>query len=285
MRVGFIGVGAMGGPMARHVAQGGFLQAVWNRTEEKSLALARDLNVTCAPSPAALASQVDVVLLCVSADRDVLEVIHSLLPEIRQSSIVIDFSTVSSVTARQAAELLRARGAEFLDSPVTGGVEGAHNGTLVMMVGGQLSVLEKVLPILQTMSRRIVYMGDVGAGQATKAVNQVMAAGINQAVTEALAFGEKLGLDMQKAIDVISGGAAGNWFLEKRGSTMLEGIFSPGFKVALHHKDLKICREMAKHLGMALPLVEMTVEDYEKLIAGGFGNEDISALYRIKKDP
>jgi 3-hydroxyisobutyrate dehydrogenase len=151
------------------------------------------------------------------------------------------------------------------------------------MAGGKLETLERVLPVLETMGSRIVHMGDVGAGQAAKAVNQTMAAGINEAVTEAMAFGAALGLDMRKVIDVVSGGAAGNWFLEKRGPTMTQGVFKPGFKLALHQKDLKICKGMADKLGLKLPVTEMAMTDYAKLIADGHGDEDISALYRLKR--
>lgn len=283
IRAGFIGLGAMGTHMARNVAKGHFLASVWNRTEASALTLSQELGVQCAASPAVLASHVDVILICVSADADVLEVIHALLPALRPQSIVIDMSTVSSDTAREAARLVESKGADFLDAPVTGGVEGAKNGTLAIMVGGKLTTLEKALPVLETMGTRIVHMGDVGTGQAAKAVNQVMAAGINEAVTEALAFGAALGLDMRKVIDVVSGGAAGNWFLEKRGPTMTQGIFKPGFKLALHQKDLKICKGMAEKLGIELPVTEMAMSDYAKLIAEGHGDEDISALYRLKR--
>lgn len=283
IRAGFIGLGAMGTHMARNVAKGHYLASIWNRTEASALTLSQELGVQCAASPAILASHVDVILICVSADADVLEVIHALLPALRPQSIVVDMSTVSSDTAREAARLVENKGAEFLDAPVTGGVEGAKNGTLAIMVGGKLTTLEKALPILETMGSRIVHMGEVGAGQAAKAVNQIMAAGINEAVTEALAFGEALGLDMRKVIDVVSGGAAGNWFLEKRGPTMTQGIFKPGFKLALHQKDLKICKGMADKLGIKIPVTEMAINDYAKLIAEGHGDEDISALYRLKR--
>ena len=126
-------------------------------------------------------------------------------------------------------------------------------------------------------------MGGVGAGQATKAVNQIMCAGINQAVTEALAFGKAQRLDLDKVIEAVGGGAAGNWFLDKRGPTMARGTFAPGFKLALHYKDLKICLETAKRLGVSVPLSEMTVKDYAELIKQGFGGEDISALFRLKR--
>jgi 3-hydroxyisobutyrate dehydrogenase len=273
----------MGEPMARNLARSNLLHAVWNRTEARAAAVAADYGLILASSPADLAAQVDVVLLCVSADRDVLEIVENLLPAIRPYTVVVDHSTVSPETSCQSASLIRARGGDFLDAPVTGGVEGARSASLVIMVGGRPATLAGVTPVLKTLSRRIVSMGDVGCGQAAKAVNQAMAAGINQAVTEALAFGQALGLDMHKVIDVVAGGAAGNWFLDKRGDTMIDGRFGPGFKVALHHKDLQICEQMASELGMTLPLVRQTVADYARLMAEGHGDEDISALYRLKK--
>ncbi|BBL74329.1 NAD(P)-dependent oxidoreductase [Methylomagnum ishizawai] len=283
MRAGFIGLGAMGAHMARNLAQQGWLGAVWNRTQATAQALAGELGVACAASPAQLAATVDAVLICVSADADVLAMIDALLPGLRPGTLVIDLSTVGSATAREAARRVRERGADFLDAPVTGGVEGARNATLAIMVGGAADTLERARPLLAAMGNRVVHMGDTGMGQATKAVNQVMCAGINQAVTEALAFGERLGLDMGKLIEVVSGGAAGNWFLEKRGPTLTQDVFRPGFKLALHHKDLKICEAMAEDLGTALPLSTATRQDYERLMAAGHGEEDISALYRLKR--
>jgi len=283
MRAGFIGLGAMGAHMARNVAKAGLLDAVWNRTVAKGQEMAHELKVDCPGSPAELASRVDIVLICVSAEADVISVVEALLPGLRPGSIVIDHSTVASDTARNAAERVRSKGADFLDAPVSGGVEGAKNGTLAMMVGGAEEILEKARPVLEAMAARIVLMGGVGAGQATKAVNQIMAAGINQAVTEALAFGAAQGLDMDKVIEVVAGGAAGNWFLDKRGPTMIRGIFHPGFKLALHHKDLRICKSMAEQLGLPLPLTEMTLNDYARLMQESHGDEDISALYRLKR--
>jgi 3-hydroxyisobutyrate dehydrogenase len=139
------------------------------------------------------------------------------------------------------------------------------------------------MPVLESISRKVVHMGAVGSGQATKAVNQIMCAGINQAVTEALAFGQHQGLDMDKAVDVVSSGAAGNWFVEHRGRSMTRGMFDPGFRVALHHKDLKICQAMLASDDVQLPMVETTLVDYERLMADGHGDEDISALYRVKR--
>ena len=151
-----------------------------------------------------------------------------------------------------------------------------------MMVGGKTEVLERVRPMLAAMASRIEHMGAVGQGQACKAANQIMAAGINQAVTSALAFAAAQGLEMDKVIEVLAGGAAGNWFLEHRGKTMTRNIFKPGFKVALHHKDLLICQEMAQQSQVVCPLIDATLLDYAELMAQGFGDEDISALFRLK---
>jgi 3-hydroxyisobutyrate dehydrogenase len=283
MKAGIIGLGAMGAPMARNLARTGYLSGVWNRTYSRAEAAARELSVICAHDPAELARLVDIMFVCVSADADVLEVMQAMQPGLNSDHVVIDVSTVSSDTARRAARMLAHSGAAFLDAPVSGGVEGARKGTLAMMVGGDETVLNRVRPLLEAITGRIVHMGEVGAGQGAKAVNQVMAAGINQAVTEALAFGQAQGLDMKKLVDVISGGAAGNWFLEHRGLTMTQGLFAPGFKLALHHKDLKICRQMMIGLGVHAELVDKTLKEYADLMEQGCGDEDISALYRLKK--
>ena len=283
MKAGFIGLGAMGAHMARNVAQAGLLEAVWNRDGAVAERLAAELGVHTAGSPAYLALQVDVVLVCVSDDAALLAVVEALLPGLGEGVTVVDHSTVAADTARKAAKKIRSLGADFLDAPVSGGVEGAQKGSLSMMVGGRAKTLERIRPLLDTMARRVVHIGDVGAGQAAKAVNQVMCAGINQAVTEALAFGAAQGLNLDKAISAIAGGAAGNWFLDKRGRSMVHGSFAPGFKVALHHKDLKICLDTAKKIGAFLPLAELTLADYAELMRKGHGDEDISALYRLKR--
>jgi 3-hydroxyisobutyrate dehydrogenase len=283
MKAGFIGLGGMGEPMARNLAKAGHLRAVWNRTPATAAALAAELEVAVAQDPADLTKQVDVVFLCVSADQDVIQVVDSLLPAIDAKKVVVDHSTVSSATACLAADKIGQCGGDFLDIPVSGGVEGARLGTLAMMAGGSMETLERIRPLLASMAARIVYMGVTGSGQATKAVNQIMCAGINQAVTEALGFAAAHHLDLEKVIDVISAGAAGNWFLDKRGRTMTQGVFAPGFKLALHHKDLNICLKMAEAVRYRLPVTEMTVSEYAELMARGHGEDDISGLYRLKR--
>jgi 3-hydroxyisobutyrate dehydrogenase len=283
MKTGVIGLGAMGAPMARNLHKAGYLETVWNRTAEKSGQLADELGVVVAADPKALASQCELVVLSVSADDDVLEMVRALLPGLQAGTAVLDTSTVSRETAVRAADLLQPTGAAFLDAPVSGGIEGARQGTLAMMIGGDAAVIASIAPVLSAIAGRVEHMGPVGAGQATKAVNQVMAAGINQAVTEALAFAKALELPLDKVIDVTGSGAAGNWFLNHRGPTMTRGQFDPGFRVALHHKDLTICKQMATQFDVALPVVEMTLIHYRRLMEAGYGDEDISALFREKQ--
>ncbi len=284
MKAGVIGLGAMGAHMAVNLDKAGLLAAVWNRTAEKATTLPVSAGVARATSPGEVAAAADVIITCVSRDADVLEMIDALLPAIRPGAIVCDTSTVSAATARKAAQTLAVRGAHFLDCPVSGGVEGAREARLAMMVGGEETALERARPLLAKIAATIVHMGPSGSGQATKAVNQIMVAGINHAVTEALAFGAAMGLDMEKVIAVVGSGAAANWFLDKRGRTMVAGSYTPGFKLALHHKDLTIVREMAKdRVKGPLTVVDATLADYERLMSAGHGDEDISALYRLKK--
>jgi 3-hydroxyisobutyrate dehydrogenase len=268
--------------MAHTLYESDQLEIVWNRSMDKLDAFLRSHDVKRASLPADVGKNAAVVFTCVSADADLLEVIDQLLPGLDKRSIVVDCSTVSRNTARRVAQRLAKREASFLDAPVSGGVEGAKKGTLAMMVGGDERVLEAVRPLLESMAARIEHMGAVGSGQATKAVNQIMAAGINQAVTEALAFASAYQLPLDKVMDVVGSGAAANWFLEHRGSSMVNKRYEPGFKVSLHHKDLAICKEMSAALGVSLPLVEMTLIHYRRLIEAGFGEEDISALFREK---
>jgi len=283
MRTGVIGLGAMGAPMARNLHRTGYLTAVWNRTADKAQQLGSELGITVAADPAALARLCDLVILSVSADADVLCVIEAMLPGLAPGKVVLDTSTISSESARRAATLLEPAGVAFLDAPVSGGMEGARKGTLAMMVGGDAETLRQVTPVLDSIAGRVEHMGPVGAGQATKAVNQVMAAGINQAVSEALAFAAALELPLDKVIDVVGSGAAGNWFLTHRGPTMTRGNYEPGFRVALHHKDLAICKQMAQRFDVALPVVEMTLIHYRRLIEAGLGDLDISALHHEKQ--
>ena len=285
MKVGVIGLGAMGANMALNFHYAGFLHRVWNRTRASAEAVSAKTKVKIADSPQQLAADCELIITSVSRDADVLEVVRSILATIKPETVVADTSTVSAETARQAATQLKEKQAYFLDCPVSGGVEGARNATLAIMAGGEEKILARVRPALSSIASNIAYIGPTGSGQACKAVNQLMAAGINQAVTEALAFGEIMGLDMNKVVDIVSTGAAGNWFLEHRGKSMLAGKFIPGFKLSLHHKDLMICKSMLQNVTAAsMPILNATLDDYQHLMDEGHADDDISALFRLKQE-
>jgi 3-hydroxyisobutyrate dehydrogenase len=282
MRVGFVGLGAMGMHMARNLHRARLLTAVWNRTPEKARTLAAELNVQSPPDLPALAADVDAVVTCVSADADVLEVVRGLAKGLRSGSLVLDCSTVSAETARKAAEILHAGSVEFLDCPVSGGVEGARDATLAIMVGGSAEAFERAKPILCAMGKTITHFGATGSGQAAKATNQIMCAGIIEAVSEAMAFARAQGLPLEKVVDTLGKGAGSSWYFVHRAPNMVRGTFPAGFRVRLHEKDLTICRDMAARFGVALPVVERMLEEYAELIARGYGDEDISATFRLK---
>jgi 3-hydroxyisobutyrate dehydrogenase len=283
MKVGFIGLGAMGAPMAGHLHARGLLAVVGNRSGSKALTLAQSLGVGAARDANDFAG-CDLVMLCVSEDADVLQNVGALASVLRAGAVVVDHSTVARDTALRAAALLAPQRIDFLDAPVSGGVEGARNGKLSIMVGGDAAVLERARPALDAYAARITHMGPQGAGQATKAVNQVLVAGIAQAVCEGLALGERLGLDAERLLPTLGAGAAGNWFLEKRGATMLRDEFKPGFKSAHLLKDLRIVQAMAQAAGIRHPVIDQSLADYAELVARGHGDEDTSALLRLKRD-
>ena len=284
MRVGFVGLGAMGLPMARNLHRAGLLTAVWNRTSEKAWTLATEIGIEAPVTLAELAAGVDAVVSCVSADADVLEVAGVLAPALAPGTMMIDCSTVAADTARRTAELLQRRGAEFLDCPVSGGVEGAREGTLAIMAGGAPETFERARPVLAAMGRTITLFGPVGAGQAAKATNQIMCAGIIDAVAEAIAFARAQGLPLEKLIDTLGKGAGSSWYFVHRAPNMVRGTYPAGFRVRLHAKDLTICRDMAARFGVSLPVVERMLGEYAELIARGHGDEDISAAFRLKAE-
>jgi 3-hydroxyisobutyrate dehydrogenase len=273
----------MGHSMAGHLADCGLLAVVGNRTSAKARAFAEGRAGVTAATAFGDYAGCDVVALCVSADADVLENVDGLAAVLAPGSIVIDHSTVAVETAREAAKRLGARGIGFLDAPVSGGVEGAKNGKLSIMVGGDEGTLERARPVLEAYGARIALMGPTGAGQATKAVNQILVAGINEAVCEGLAFAEKLGLDAERLLPTLMAGAASNWFLDKRGATMLRDEFKPGFKCAHMAKDLRIVQSMADAAGIHHPVIDRALADYSELERRGDGDLDTSALIQLKR--
>jgi 3-hydroxyisobutyrate dehydrogenase len=282
MQTGFVGLGAMGAPMARNLHRAGLLSGVWNRTAAKAIALAQELHCHAFASLAELAAQCEAVVICVSADEDLREVISGLDPGLSPRMIVIDCSTVGSGTARDMYNQLAPLGVGFLDCPVSGGVEGARAATLAIMVGGDDEAFVRALPILEKLGKTVTHFGPCGAGQAAKATNQIMCAGIIQAVGEAMAFAHAEGLPLDRLIDTLGKGAGSSWYFVNRAPFMANNEYPAGFRVRLHAKDLRICREMAARLGAQLPIVESTLQQYATLIVQGFGDEDISAIYRLK---
>lgn len=283
MRTGFIGLGAMGYGMALNLHRGGLLAAVWNRTAHRAQAFAATTGCQVAHTPADLAHMCDVIVSCVSADADLEAVIEASLPGAQPGALFIDCSTVSATTARRVAERLLTHQADFLDAPVSGGVEGAKAASLAIMVGGDPQQFARAQPVLRAMGKTVTHFGPVGSGQAAKATNQIMCAGIIQAVAEAMAFAQSEGLPLQPLIDTLSQSAGSSWYFINRAPNIVRNSYPAGFRVQLHEKDLRICRDMAARHGVQLPLIEMTLLHYRKLIEQGYGDEDISSLFRLKQ--
>ncbi len=282
MQTGFVGLGAMGAHMARNLHRAGLLMGVWNRTAEKAAALAQELHCHAFADLAELAANCEAVVICVSADEDVRAVVAGMDTAMSPHMIVMDCSTVGAGTARDMYARLAPLGVGFLDCPVSGGVEGARAASLAIMVGGDEPVFTRALPVLEKMGKTVTYFGPSGAGQAAKATNQIMCAGIIQAIGEAMAFAHAEGLPLDRLIDTLGKGAGSSWYFVNRAPFMARNTFPAGFRVRLHAKDLRICRDMAARRGATLPVVESTLQQYAALIVQGFGDEDISAIYRLK---
>lgn len=283
-KTAFIGLGAMGAPMAGHLHRAGLLAAVWNRSRDKAERFAAAHPGTALPAtPADLAAAVEVVLICVSADDDLRAVINAIEPGLSAGGVVVDHSTVAPTTAREIAERLAAHGVQFVDAPVTGGVEGACHGRLAIMAGGEAAAFERLDPVFSAYAKVWRRLGPVGAGQSAKAVNQLIVAGVAEAVCEALALVETLGLPADDMLELLSGGAAGCWFLEKRGRSMLADSFDTGFAPALLLKDLKIVRALTQEVGFCSSILAPVIADYQRLVDAGETGKDISALIRLKR--
>jgi 3-hydroxyisobutyrate dehydrogenase len=283
IRAGWIGLGAMGYHMAGHLAAAGAIERVWNRTSAVAADFARQHDIEAVDSPAALAADLDVVFLCISNDEAVIGLIADLQPGLKPGVVIVDTSTVSPATATAMAAQLEQIPAHWVDAPVSGGVEGARKGSLAVMAGADPTIYERILPLLQIFGEGVIYMGEVGSGQAAKAVNQVMVAGIAETVCEALALAEQLNLPQERLIKVLSSGAASSWFLQHRGKTMLADNFESGFKQSLLLKDLGICKSLARDLNTVLPVTELAHSDYSELVAAGDGDNEISGLIRLKR--
>ena len=282
-RVGFIGLGTMGAAMAGHVAGAGYPLMVWNRTPGRAASLVA-AGARQAETPAALAAESDVIVVCVSDSPDVEEVLFGpsgAAEGVRDGGLVVDCSTVAPSTARSAAERLAGRGVGFVDAPVSGGSEGAQKATLTIFCGGDAANVERARPVLSTMGRTITHVGPVGAGQAVKAVNQVILAGTYLGVAEGIVLALKAGLDVGQVVEALGGGAAQSWVLANRSGRMIDNDYPLGFKVSLHLKDLGIALDMARELGADLPIAALCADFERELVAGGHAGEDMSAVARV----
>jgi 3-hydroxyisobutyrate dehydrogenase len=282
-RVAFIGTGIMGGPMAGHLLSAGHSLVVHTRTKSKAESLL-STGARWADSPAAAAREVDFVFICVSDTPDVQAVIlgkSGVLEAARPGMIVVDHSTISPKTTREMAKALSTKGAALLDAPVSGGDTGAKNATLSIMVGGDQAAFERTQPLFSHMGKTITYCGTSGAGQLTKLVNQILVSVTNLAVCEALTFAEANGLDAQKTLAAVSGGAAGSWQLTNLGPKMIAGDFRPGFMIKLQAKDLRLAEEAAKEAGLSLTALRLVHSLFDKGIAEGRANEGTQALFAV----
>jgi 3-hydroxyisobutyrate dehydrogenase len=281
-RVAFLGLGTMGAAMAANLAQAGFAVTAWNRTPGRGAELA-DLGVASAGSPADAVSGVDIAVICVSDTPDVEAVLFGpdgVVAGARPGTLVIDCSTIAPSGSWDFAARLAEHDIRLVDAPVSGGSEGARNATLTIFVGGDAADVERARPVLGAMGRTVTHVGPIGAGQAVKAVNQVILAGTYLGVAEGIVLAIKAGLDVEQVVGALGGGAAQSWVLANRSGRMIEDDYPLGFKVALHRKDLAIALDLAARVGAVLPVSALAAQFETGLIAGGHGDDDMSALAR-----
>jgi 3-hydroxyisobutyrate dehydrogenase len=279
-RLGFIGLGIMGRGMAANLISAGHRVTLWNRTPAKAEGLRGDV----VESPSAVGAESDIVFLCVSDTADVEEVVfghHGLIHGMIGEAVLVDHSTISPGATRQFAARAAEQGVEWVDAPVSGGSEGAEQGTLAVMAGGAAEALERVRPYIEAYSTSIVHVGEeAGSGQMVKAVNQVLVVVNQLAASEALLLADAAGLDLRKTLSAVEGGAAGSWMLSNRGPQMIERDWRPGFTIDLQQKDLRLVLETADELGVPLPGVAMVFQLYRSLQTRGLGAEGNHALVK-----
>lgn len=281
-RIGFAGLGTMGAAMSANLLKAGFPVSVWNRTPGKAAALT-EAGATEAATPAALARDSDVVVVCVSDTPDVEAVLFGqdgVADGIAAGSLIIDCSSISPSSTRAFAERLRDQGVGYVDAPVSGGSEGARNATLTIFAGGDDADVEHARPVLSALGKTITHFGPPGSGQAVKAVNQVMIAGVYLAVAEGLTLAMKAGLDPDAVVSALGGGVAGGWILANRSGRMIANDYPLGFRTSLHLKDLGIALGLAREVGASLPVAGFAAQLEAGLVARGYGDEDMSNLAR-----
>ena len=286
-KVGFIGLGIMGKPMAKNLIEAGHELVLYNRTREKAEELAGDGAAGVAGSPREVAEGSDIVVTMLPDSPQVREVVageNGVLEGLNEGALVVDMSTISPVVTEELAAQIREKGASMLDAPVSGGDVGAIEGTLSIMVGGEEADFERARPLFEVMGKTVTHVGPTGAGQVTKAANQIVVALTIEAVSEALVLGSKGGVSPEKILDVLGGGLAGNKVMEVKREKFLSHKFDPGFRSELHHKDLGIALAAGREYGVALPVTAIVDQMLLAMRKKGWGGEDHSALLRVIED-
>ncbi|QFZ83085.1 NAD-binding protein [Variovorax paradoxus] len=281
--VAFLGLGVMGGPMAGHLAKAGHTVTVYNRTPTKSQAWVAEFGAPGrhAPTPREAAAGADIVFCCVGNDDDLRSVVlgdDGALAGMKPGAVLVDHTTASADVARELSKAALARGLHFIDAPVSGGQAGAQNGALTVMCGGDAAVFERIKPVAMAFSRAVTLLGESGAGQLAKMVNQIAIAGLVQGLSEAIAFGQRAGLDMEAVLGVIGKGAAQSWQMDNRGKTMIAGKFDYGFAVDWMRKDLGLVLDEAKRNGARVPVTALVDQFYADVQQAGGRRWDTSSL-------
>jgi 3-hydroxyisobutyrate dehydrogenase-like beta-hydroxyacid dehydrogenase len=281
--VAFLGLGVMGGPMAGHLAKAGHSVTVYNRTPAKSQAWAAEFGAPGrhAPTPREAAAGADIVFCCVGNDDDLRSVVlgdDGAFAGMKKGATFVDHTTASADVARELAKAAQALGLHFIDAPVSGGQAGAQNGALTVMCGGDAAVFERIKPVAMAFARAVTLLGESGSGQLAKMVNQIAIAGLVQGLSEAIAFGQRAGLDMEAVLGVISKGAAQSWQMENRGKTMIAGKFDYGFAVDWMRKDLGLVLDEAKRNGARVPVTALVDQFYADVQQAGGKRWDTSSL-------
>ena len=283
-KVTFLGLGVMGYPMAGHLSKAGYDVTVYNRTELKSDTWLKEYKGSKAISPLEAVKDAKVVFACVGNDNDIKEVCighRGAFLGMQKESIFIDHTTASANIARELNDEAKKYNISFLDAPVSGGEAGAINGTLTVMVGGNIEIFDKAKSYMDAFSQAVTLMGNIGAGQLTKMVNQICIAGLLQGLSEGIKFGMLSGLDIPKVVEVISKGAAGSWQMQNRAETMSKGKFDFGFAIELMHKDLQICIDESNKNNANIPITKTIDDFYKKLIDKGYNRNDTSSLIKL----
>ena len=282
--VSFIGLGVMGYPMAGHLQNKGYNVTVYNRTTAKAEKWVEEYKGSMAKTPGEASQNSEIVFMCVGRDEDIIEVMEGeggILSNVAEGSIIVDHTTASAEIARNYYQKLKDKKLSFLDAPVSGGQAGAENGILSIMIGGDEKDYNTVKPVLTSYGKAIELIGPSGSGQIAKMINQICIAGLVQGLSEAMAFGKKSNVDMEKVLSVISKGAAQSWQMENRYRTMLDGKFDYGFAVDWMRKDLSICFNEASKNGAILPVTKIVDKYYEEVQKNGGNRFDTSSLMTL----